>query len=82
MKKSKYDALLVSGACFASFDTIQSGWLIYDINEDFTISGYTASGKDHFPRKYKIQYSSGKNSRPFFRAYGRRLYLDNFYRCK
>ena len=82
MKKSKYDALLVSGACFASFDTVSSGWLVYDVNEDFLIAGYTASGRDSIPRRYKLQYTASNDARCFFRAYGRQLYLDNFYRCK
>ena len=83
MKKSKYADLLGSGAVAVAGDTAFSGWAVYGFEfgiDDYVIAGYVTDDKKHHLRRYKIQFSTGKNSRQFFRAYGRRLYLDNFLR--
>ena len=81
MKKLKYSDKVNAGAVATCHDTALSGWAIYDIDYDINdsvIAGYVTDSKTYPARRYKIQYSSGHCAAPYFRAYGRRLYLDVF----
>ena len=81
MKKSKYDDLVRAGAVATCGETQSSGWSIYAIEhgiDDYVIAGYVTSRTTYPARKYKVYYSSGHCASPYFRAYGRRMYLDVF----
>ena len=83
MKKSKYDNFFRSGAVAVAGDSAFSGWAVYGFEygiNDYVIAGYVTADKKHHLRRYKIQSSAGKDSRQYFRAYGRRLYINNFFR--
>lgn len=80
MRKHKYHQEMQAPEIFAYCESAFSAWIIYDVNEDRAIMGYSSMSKTDPARSYKINYTTASESRPYVRAYGRRLYLDNFMR--
>ena len=78
MRKYKYHQEMQAPEIFAHCTSAFSAWIIYDINEDRAIMGYTAMDRTDAARRYKVQYTAAKEPRPYVRAHGIRLYLDQF----
>ena len=82
MRKYKYHQEMQAPDIFAYCLTAQSAWVISDINEDRAIMGYAAMDRTDAARRYKVQYTAAKEPRPYVRANGIRLYLDQFMRTR
>ena len=81
MKKLKYSEYVKAGAVATCADSAFSGWAIYGMEygiNDYVVAGYVTDSKTYPARKYNVYYSSGHCASPYFRAYGRRMYLDVF----
>ncbi len=80
MRKPKYHKEMEAPEVFAYCTSAFSAWIIYDVNEDRAIMGYAAMERKDPARRYKIHYTTAKESRPYVRAHGIRMYLDQFMR--
>ena len=57
------------------------GWVLLDIIhgvEDCAVAGYYVDSRLDYVREYKINYNL--SGRPYIRAYGLRMHLDDFMR--
>ena len=78
MKQLKYSEYVKAGAVATCADTAFSGWAVYGYEygiNDYVIAGYVTDSKTYPARRYKLQYAARSS---YFRAYGRRMYLDVF----
>lgn len=64
--------------CAIYFESVFSGYAIYDINEDFAIAGYFHNNHEDKPHRHKIYWTAAGT--PFIKFNGRRYSLDLFQR--